>query len=51
MAGQITITLPDSTTLQAERGATVFDVIGAIGKGLQKAALAARMEPMVIAGR
>ncbi|HOS39151.1 MAG TPA: threonine--tRNA ligase [Spirochaetota bacterium] len=43
MAGQITITLPDSTTLQAERGATVFDVIGAIGKGLQKAALAARV--------
>ena len=31
MAGQITITLPDSTTLQAERGATVFDDTWRIG--------------------
>ena len=41
MSSPITITLPDSSTLQAEKGDSVFSIIGKIGASLQKAALAA----------
>ncbi|MGL4368170.1 MAG: TGS domain-containing protein, partial [Spirochaetota bacterium] len=40
---QITVTLPDGKTLLAEKGSTVYTIIGLIGKGLQKAALAAEV--------
>jgi threonyl-tRNA synthetase len=35
------ITLPDSSQISVEKGATVFDAIGTIGAGLQNAALSA----------
>jgi threonyl-tRNA synthetase len=38
---QITITLPDSSQITVESGSTIYDTIGHIGTGLQKAALAA----------
>ncbi|MBN1498424.1 MAG: threonine--tRNA ligase [Spirochaetes bacterium] len=41
MGGQITITLPDSSTVAAERGESIHAILGKIGAGLQKAALAA----------
>lgn len=37
----IKVTLPDGTVLEAERGTTVYDIIGKIGAGLQKASVAA----------
>jgi threonyl-tRNA synthetase len=40
---QITVTLPDGKTLTAESGSTLYDIVGQIGKGLQKAAIAAEM--------
>ena len=40
---QINVTLPDGSVLKAESGSTLHDVIGLIGKGLQKAALAAEV--------
>jgi threonyl-tRNA synthetase len=40
---QINVTLPDGKILQAEQGSSLFDIIGIIGKGLQKAALAAEV--------
>ncbi len=43
MSQEITIQLPDSSTIKAERGQSVFDIIGTIGKGLQKAAVAAEV--------
>ena len=41
---QLTITLPDGKTLAAEAGSTLYDIIGLIGKGLQKAAVAAELD-------
>lgn len=43
MKGELTITLPDSSTLTVEKGATVYDTIGAISQGLQKAAVTAEV--------
>ena len=43
MSNDITITLPDKSTMTAAKGDTVFSVIGKIGKGLQKSALAAEI--------
>ncbi|MGL4370293.1 MAG: TGS domain-containing protein, partial [Spirochaetota bacterium] len=40
----ITVTLPDKKQLQAESGSTVYEIIGIIGKGLQKAAIAADVD-------
>ncbi|MFC1668896.1 threonine--tRNA ligase [Spirochaetota bacterium] len=41
MARKIEIILPDSSVLEAEKDTVVYDIIGMIGKGLQKSALAA----------
>ncbi len=41
MSEAIKIKLPDSSVIEAEKGSTVYDIIGRIGKGLQKAAIAA----------
>ncbi|TAL38690.1 MAG: threonine--tRNA ligase [Spirochaetes bacterium] len=41
MSGQVTITLPDNSTLSVEKGTSVYDIIGMIGKRLQGAALVA----------
>lgn len=41
MSNEIKITLPDSSLISAEKGQTVYDIIGSIGAGLQKAAVAA----------
>jgi threonyl-tRNA synthetase len=40
---QIHVTLPDGKVLSAEKGSSIHDIIGLIGKGLQKAALAAEV--------
>ena len=45
---QITITLPDSTTANAAAGDSVFNIIGAISAGLQKASLAARVDGVTV---
>ncbi len=37
----IKVTLPDNSVIEAESGMTIYDIIGIIGKGLQKSALAA----------
>ncbi|HRZ26614.1 MAG TPA: threonine--tRNA ligase [Spirochaetota bacterium] len=44
MSNQITITLPDSSTISVEKGKTVYDAIGVISKGLQKAAVCAEVD-------
>jgi threonyl-tRNA synthetase len=41
---KVTLTLPDGKTLSLPRGSTVNDAAGAIGKGLQKAAVAGRLD-------
>jgi len=38
---KIKITLPDGTGIDAEKGISVYDIIGKIGSGLQKAAVSA----------
>ncbi len=43
MSGIIKLTLPDSKVIEAEKGSTAFDIVGKIGKGLQKAALAVKI--------
>ena len=43
MSKEIIITLPDSSTLSANNGDTVYNIIGKIGKGLQQAAVAAEV--------
>ena len=43
MSTEIKLTLPDSSVISADAGSTIYDIIGAIGSGLQKAALAARI--------
>ncbi len=40
----ITITLPDGSTREHERGVTAADIAGSIGRGLAKAALAAKVD-------
>jgi threonyl-tRNA synthetase len=39
----ITITLPDNSRKEVKKGTTLYDITGQIGKGLQKAALAAEI--------
>lgn len=48
MGSPITITLPDGSTISAESGSTVYQVIGQIGSGLQKAALAAKLDGVAV---
>ncbi len=43
MNSEITITLPDSSTIRAERGTTPYDIAGKISRNLQKNALAAKV--------
>ena len=43
MNEEIKITLPDSSILSVPKGNTVYEIIGNIGKGLQKAALSAKI--------
>ncbi|MEX2100314.1 MAG: threonine--tRNA ligase [Acidimicrobiia bacterium] len=43
-SGEITITLPDGSTRDYERGVTAGDIAGSIGRGLAKAALAAKVD-------
>ena len=43
MSGIIKLTLPDSKVIEAEKSSTAFDIVGKIGKGLQKAALAVKV--------
>ncbi len=43
MNSEITITLPDSSTMKAERGTTPYDIAGKISRNLQKNALAAKV--------
>jgi len=40
---KITITLPDKRKIEVEKGTTLYDITGQIGKSLQKAALAAEV--------
>jgi len=44
MASPITITLPDGSTREYDPGVTAADVAGSIGRGLAKAALAAKVD-------
>lgn len=44
---KITITLPDKSIKEADAGSTVYDIIGLIGKGLQKAAVAAEVDGVI----
>ena len=44
MSEEIKITLPNGSVINARKGQRVYDVIGAIGAGLQKAAVAARLD-------
>lgn len=40
----LSVTLPDGSRISAENGSSLFDIIGQIGKSLQKAALAASVD-------
>ncbi len=48
MSGQVTITLPDNSTLSVDKGTQVYDIIGRIGKKLQGAALVAGVDGNVV---
>ena len=48
MSEQIKITLPDSSSFIVQKGLSVFEIIGSIGKGLQKAAIVARIDDELI---
>ena len=48
MSALIKLTLPDSTEITAEKNSSVFDIIGKIGKGLQKAAIAAEVNGVAV---
>jgi threonyl-tRNA synthetase len=48
MSGIIKLTLPDLKIIEAEKGSTAFDVVGKIGKGLQKAALAVKVDGVIL---
>ncbi|MCL2155435.1 MAG: threonine--tRNA ligase, partial [Leptospirales bacterium] len=41
MSNKITITLPDKREIEVDKGATLYDITGQIGKSLQKSAIAA----------
>ena len=44
MSEQITVTLPDGSSREYDRGTTPADVAASIGAGLAKAALAAKVD-------
>ena len=48
MTSKITITLPDSTEIISESGTTVYEIIGQIGKGLQKSAMVAQIDEEMV---
>ena len=48
MSDKITVTLPDSSTLSIEKGQSSYDVAGLISKGLQKNALAAKVNGVLV---
>ncbi len=48
VSATITLTLPDSSKISVEKGATVHDAAGVISKGLQKAALAAKVKGLPV---
>ncbi len=41
---KVTLTLPDGSRIDVEKGATAYEAAGAVSKGLQKAALAAKLD-------
>jgi threonyl-tRNA synthetase len=45
---EIKITLPDSSILSAQKGNSVYEIAGNIGKGLQKAALCAKVNGLMV---
>ena len=48
MSEEINISLPDSSILTVDRGTSVYDIIGKIGKGLQKAAVSAKVNSELV---
>lgn len=48
MNEDIKITLPDSSILSAQKGNSVYQIIGNIGKGLQKAAVCAKVNAELV---
>jgi threonyl-tRNA synthetase len=48
LSKQITVTLPDSSRINAQKGDTAFSIIGTIGPVLQKKALAARVNGAMV---
>ena len=44
MAGQITVTLPDGSAKSLAQGSTGADLAASIGRGLAKAAVAAKVD-------
>ncbi len=48
MSEKIIISLPDSSTRESEKGTSIFDFAGQIGKGLQKAAVAAELDGVMV---
>ena len=44
----LTITLPDNSSRELQAGATVYDLAAAIGAGLAKAALAGRINGLLV---
>ncbi|MDX1622757.1 MAG: threonine--tRNA ligase [Gemmatimonadota bacterium] len=46
--GTITVTLPDGSQMEAERGATPRDIVERIGPGLARAAVVARVDGSVV---
>jgi len=48
VTSKITITLPDSTEIISESGTTVYEIIGQIGKGLQKSAMVAQIDEEMV---
>ncbi len=48
MNSEVKIKLPDSREILAEKGASLYDIIGKIGKSLQKAAISARVNEIPV---
>jgi len=48
VSAQVTVTLPDGSSLSVERSTSIYDVIGRIGKKLQKEALVAGLNGTVV---
>lgn len=48
MSEQIKITLPDSSIIEAQKGQSVYEIIGNIGNKLQKASLAAEINGTLV---